>query len=279
MATSIKRELELDYSNIDQYATGEGLSIKIAFIGTADIAWRLFQNGVTQGTVFLNDAAMAVLYPNATAKPYKADSYMYGGNFNRQTSNYCELRFGGDAVHKVLINRPEKRETASDISISDVANSNRSTQITYFCNSSSATGSSVAIYVARITLYFWQYTMEALAAGNGVQAVSCSNAAPYEGDSVTYTATLKPGATWNGWYSDAECTQLVSTEQSYTVVAGADTTLYASATVESGTGLYVRDGGTYAEVLAAYKKVNGVYVQQDDISGLLDTSIKYIRGT
>lgn len=278
MATSITRELELDYSNIDQYATGEGLSIKIAFIGE-DIAWRLYQNGVTQGTVFLNDSAMAVLYPNATAKPYKADSYMYGGNFNVNTRNYCELRFGGDAVHKVRINGAGIHDTASDISLEAVTNSNRSTQITYFCNSSSAAASSVAIYVARITLYFWQYAMEALAAGNGVTAAAVSDAAPYEGDSVTYTATLKPGATWNGWYSDAECTQLVSTEQSYTVVAGADMTLYASATVEYGTGLYVRDGGTYAEVQSVYKKVNGVYVQQDDISGLLDTSIKYIRGT
>lgn len=42
---------------------------------------------------------------------------------------------------------------------------------------------------------------------------------------------------------------------------------------------FVRDGGSYTEVQAVYQRVNGHYIEQTDISGLLDTSIKYIRGT
>lgn len=119
---------------------------------------------------------------------------------------------------------------------------------------------------ASVALYFWQYSCTASAVGNGVDAVSVSNSAPYEGDSVTFTAALKQGATWHGWYSDAACTQLVSTSQVYTTDA-ADLTLYAKATREvTGTGAYARAGGQWAEAQDVYKRINGEWVLQTDDS-------------
>lgn len=48
--------------------------------------------------------------------------------------------------------------------------------------------------------------------------------------------------------------------------------------IETGTGLYMKSNGSYAEVQKVYKKVNGVYVEQTDISSLFSTSTKYKKG-
>ena len=58
-----------------------------------------------------------------------------------------------------------------------------------------------------------------------------SNAAPYEGETVTFSAELYNGANFEGWYSDEACTQLVSSSLTYSTTA-ADLTLYAKATID-----------------------------------------------
>lgn len=119
-----------------------------------------------------------------------------------------------------------------------------------------------------LTLYFTQYSCSANAVGNGIQSVSVSNSAPYEGDTVTFTANVKAGATWHGWYSDAACTQLLSTSPTYTTAA-ADLTLYAKATVEvTGTGMYTKVNGAWVEAQNIYKKVSGAWVLQSDIDAV-----------
>ena len=68
---------------------------------------------------------------------------------------------------------------------------------------------------------------------NGIQKVTVSNASPCYGDTVVFTPRLVNGATWDGWYSDAACTQLVSTEQNYSVSPSSDITLYAKAIIDA----------------------------------------------
>ena len=94
-----------------------------------------------------------------------------------------------------------------------------------------------------------------------------SDSAPYDGDTVTFTANIKAGATWHGWYSDAACTQLVSADQTYTTAA-ADLTLYAKATAAIGTGIYIKSSGTFAEAQTAYRKISGAWVLQSDIDAV-----------
>ena len=107
-------------------------------------------------------------------------------------------------------------------------------------------------------------TCTANTTGNGIASAAVSDAVPWDGDSVTFTATLKSGATFDGWYSDAACTQLVSTSLTYTATA-ADLTLYAKATRDTtGTGVYVKAGGAYTEAQAVYRRVSGAWVLQDD---------------
>ena len=48
--------------------------------------------------------------------------------------------------------------------------------------------------------------------------------------------------------------------------------------ISSGTNFYIKNNGSYAEVQKVYKKVNGVYVEQTDISSLFSTSTKYKKG-
>lgn len=47
---------------------------------------------------------------------------------------------------------------------------------------------------------------------------------------------------------------------------------------QAGTGLYMKSNGSYAEVKKVYKKINGVYVEQTNISSLFNTSTKYKKG-
>lgn len=68
---------------------------------------------------------------------------------------------------------------------------------------------------------------------NGIQKVTVSNASPCQGDTVVFTPKLVQGATWVGWYSDAACTNLVSTDQNYSVSPRSDITLYAKATIDA----------------------------------------------
>lgn len=91
-----------------------------------------------------------------------------------------------------------------------------------------------------------------------------SNAAPWDGDGVTFTATLDAGATFDGWYSDAACTQRVSTSLSYTTTA-ADLTLYAKATqaVPTGTGVYIKRAGAQIQAAAVWQKANGLWAKSD----------------
>lgn len=123
-----------------------------------------------------------------------------------------------------------------------------------------------ACSVGQITLYFNRYSCAANAAGNGIASATVSDAEPWDGDNVTFTATLAAGAAFDGWYSDAACTQRVSTSLSYTTTA-ADLTLYAKATKDvTGTGSFVKKNGAWHEAQAVYKKINGTWVLQTDDS-------------
>ena len=83
-----------------------------------------------------------------------------------------------------------------------------------------------------------------------------------------------PGYTFSGWYADQACTRLTSADNpayvktpKYISESPSPTyiTLYAKATkIGIGTGLYVKQNGTFVEANAVYKKVNGAWVQLSD---------------
>lgn len=226
MATVVQTTLQISEATVEQYCTADGLSLN-----TGGYAIRLYLNGHTQGSAILNDAAKEVLYPSATTHPFKIDSFMRANKSGGSMT--ISLQFDGTDVHSESSGWGTglKDKTKEGIADSVVVNSNRSTEIKWHIKGSS-TVSRFSIASTKLTFYFNQYEMQSLVGNNanGIQEATVSNASPYQGDTVVFTPKLVQGATWVGWYSDAACTNLVSTDQNYSVSPTSDSTLYAKAT-------------------------------------------------
>lgn len=268
MARDVTFTVDIDYNNCQSYLTADGVSLHINLFGT-ELAVRHYLNSGTSGYATINADAMSLLFPTTTAIPHQMDWAGHIGQLTSNSNNYVELQVDGTTVKKYAGDAGAVSDSFTGETIEGLRQSGSIR--THHHSRATTTGTSTRYF--NTTLYFWQYDFLAQTAGNGVSSASVDNIAPYEGDSVTFVATLKSGATWHGWYSDAEHTQLVSTEQSYTVTASADTTLYAYATREGGTGLYLKNDGAFAEAQDIYKKVNGVWVLQttDDYKTLLQS--------
>ena len=63
--------------------------------------------------------------------------------------------------------------------------------------------------------------------GTGISNVSISASEVKEGDTCTFTATVANNAVFDGWYSDEQCTNKVSSNTTYTATVNSDLTLYA----------------------------------------------------
>ena len=227
MATVVSKTLQLEDSNVEQYCSANGLSLN-----AGGYAIRKWLNGSASGYATLNDAAKNILYPTSTACPFKLDSEIRGSR--SAGSMTVNLEFGGTVVHSESYSSTSlSTKTSTNITSSAVTSSTRNTQIRW--NVRGKNGDNQRIAHVKLVLYFNQYTMSAnIGTGaNGIQSASVSNSSPYQGDTVTFTPKLVNGATWHGWYSDAKCTQLVSTEQNYSVSPSSDITLYAKATIDA----------------------------------------------
>ena len=229
MAKVLQTTLQISEANVEQYCTADGLSLN-----TGGYAIRLYLNGHTQGSAILNNAAKEVLYPSATAHPFKIDSFIRANKSSGKMT--ISLQFDGTSVQSETGDWGSglKNKTKEGISDPVVINSNRSTEIKWHIKGSS-TVSRFSIASTKLTFYFNQYEMRPLVGNNvnGIQKVTVSNASPCQGDTVVFTPKLVQGATWVGWYSDAACTNLVSSDQNYSVSPSSDITLYAKATIEA----------------------------------------------
>ena len=229
MAKVVQTTLQISEANVEQYCTADGLSLN-----TGGYAIRLYLNGHTQGSAILNNAAKEVLYPSATAHPFKIDSFIRANKSGGRMT--ISLQFDGTSVQSETGDWGSELKNKIKEGISDpvVINSNRSAEIKWHIKGSS-TVSRFSIASTRLTFYFNQYEMRPLVGNNanGIQKVTVSNASPCYGDTVVFTPKLVQGATWAGWYSDAACTQLVSADQNYSVSPSSDITLYAKATIDA----------------------------------------------
>lgn len=226
MAKVVQTTLQISEATVEQYCIADGLSLN-----TGGYAIRLYLNGHTYGSAILNDAAKEVLYPSTTAHPLKIDSFIRANKSGGSMT--ISLQFDGTSVDSETDSWGTGLKDKIKEGISDpvVINSDRSTEIKWHIKGSS-TVSRFSIASTRLTFYFNQYEMRPLIGNdaNGIQEATVSNASPYQGDTVVFTPKLVQGATWVGWYSDAACTNLVSTDQNYSVSPTSDLTLYAKAT-------------------------------------------------
>lgn len=106
--------------------------------------------------------------------------------------------------------------------------------------------------------------------------VSSTTSSAVYGTSVTVTAAVESSRySFIGWYSNPERTTLVTADNPYTFNLHNDTVLYAKTKINQI--MYTKINGTWVACTKAYKKVDGAWVEQTDMSGLFDTNKNYIK--
>jgi uncharacterized repeat protein (TIGR02543 family) len=224
MATVVTKKLRLDKNNIENYCDAQNVSFNVA-----DHAWRKWLNGSSDGYIILKDNGKAELFPTSTAHPFKADSTMSAS----RSAGTCivDLQFAGTKVHEESYTSGSQRSKSKEnITDSAVVDSTRATEIKWHVHGKN--GDNQRGDLLELILYFNQYNAQALISdgATGIQSVSVSNLTPCYGDTITFSVKLAQDVTFDGWYSDSACTQLVSTDQNYSVSPSSDITLYAKAT-------------------------------------------------
>lgn len=272
MATVETFTLVVDEDNAKELCWADTLQLE-----DGSYAFRLYLDGSTNGWAHLNDSAKATLYPTATARPFKLDSYIVASRSGG--TMYVTLEFEGTTIHEAKITSITKKEHSQlDITHDLISNSTRATDIAWQIDGSS-TISDFRVDSTTINMYFNRYEISLYKANRakGVESVSISDPNPYQGDMVTATATLVNGAKWYGWYSDPEHTQLLTADQTVSWYPGEDLVAYAYASLP--TGLSFKENGQWINSIEILKKVNGEWVYLEDKSEVDISSNRYIMNS
>lgn len=225
MATEKSFQLYINKDNVKHYFTASGGVLNGAQISTKYITMR---TSSTTATFTMNDAGRDVLFPSAAAIAHKVDVWAQSiATLNNRKNTINVAIAGQNAITTERIHTDLTEHTGS-VSGSFTKSNTSAVYTIKILNGFHAAG----VRDTSITAYFTQYSCAANKSGNGVKSVSVSNAAPYEGETVTFSAELYNGANFEGWYSNEACTQLVSSNLTYSTTA-ADLTLYAKATINA----------------------------------------------
>lgn len=225
MAIEKSFQLYINDGNVKQYFTTSGGALNGASIGGKYITMR---TSSTTARFTMNNAGRDVLFPSAAAIAHKVDVWAQTIATLNNSKNTINVAIAGqNAIATERIHTSLTEHTGS-VSGSFTKSNTSAIYVIKIVNGFHAAG----VRDTSITAYFTQYSCAANKAGEGVKSVSVSNAAPYEGETVTFSAELYNGANFEGWYRDEACTQLVSSSLTYSTTA-ADLTLYAKATIDA----------------------------------------------
>ena len=224
MATTKSFQLYINDDNVKRYFTTSGGALNGAAIDGKYITMRSSSN---TSTFTMNDAGRNVLFPSAAAKAHKIEIWAQAIatlNNSKNTINVAVAGKNAITTQKIHTSLTEHTGSVSGSFTKSATSVVYTIKIVNFFHAAGVRDTS-------ITAYFTQYSCAANKSGKGVKSVSVSNAAPYEGETVTFSAELYNGANFEGWYSDEACTQLVSSSLTYSTTA-VDLTLYAKATID-----------------------------------------------
>lgn len=90
--------------------------------------------------------------------------------------------------------------------------------------------------------------------GSGIKSVSVSNNEVIDGNTTTFTAVLEDNSEFDGWYSDAEGNNKVSSDITYVATITQNTTLYAKGTLLYDVSVY---GDENLNVSASLNRAKG----------------------
>lgn len=225
MATTKSFQLYINDGNVKEYFTTSGGALNGASIGGKYITMR---TSSTTATFTMKDAGRDVLFPSAGAKAHKIEVWAQTIASLNNSKNTINVAIAGrNAIATERIHTSLNEHTGS-VSGTFTKSNTSAVYVLKIANGFHAAG----VRDTSITAYFTQYSCAANKVGNGVKSVSVSNAEPYEGETVTFSAELYNGANFDGWYSDESCTQLASSSLTYSTTA-ADLILYAKATINA----------------------------------------------
>ena len=225
MATEKSFQLYINKDNVKHYFTASGGVLNGAQISTKYITMR---TSSTTATFTMNDAGRDVLFPSAAAIAHKIDVWAQAIATLNNSKNTINVAIAGQNAITTERIHTSLNEYTGSVSGSFTKSNTSAVYVIKIVNGFHAAG----VRDTSITAYFTQYFCAANKVGKGVKNISVSNAAPYEGETVTFSAELYNGANFEGWYSDEACTQLVSSNLTYSTTA-ADLTLYAKATIDA----------------------------------------------
>ena len=226
MATEKSFQLYINEDNVKQYFSTSGGALNGAAIGGKYITMR---TSSTTARFTMKDAGRDVLFPSAAAKAHKIEVWAQTISTLNSSKNTINVAIAGQNAIAAERIRTSLTEHTGSVSGSFTKSNTSVVYVIKILNGFHAAG----VRDTSITAYFTQYSCAANKAGNGVKSVSVSNAEPYNGETVTFSAGLYNGANFEGWYSDEACTQLVSSSLTYSTTAAADLILYAKATIDA----------------------------------------------
>lgn len=248
------RTLDVQYGNTKPYYTVTNLDIDASLLGFK-MPLRLWLN--TTGTATYTAAAKAILFPNQYAHPVKVGLTTNLGVLNTPKLNmyfkadgttiYSETDLSGTGSDLIVYRNIDVQNITNDILATITKNSVLTLTLTQASTGlliAGCLGAENRAYDAtpgiKTTMYFNRWHVQALpgikATSNEANSqanalpynsITVSNSNPWDYDEVTFNVSLAANGVFKGWYSDAECTQLVSPLESYTTRITADTTLYA----------------------------------------------------
>ena len=228
MPTKVKRTLLVtNKDNAKTYLNADGVSLGITSFGNYILA-RLYMNGGKNGYAILNDTSKAILYPNDKAHPVEADVNFFTSVLTNNKNCLVGLLFDDAQVASEVPSSNGTRTDVKGLKDEAILQSSKNSIIRFHLHANN-TVNAVTLQEINLSLYFMQYACAAKSVSSTVTA-TVDKAEAYDGDTVTFTATVADGETFEGWYSDISCTNLVSTDQNYSVSPTSDLTLYAKDT-------------------------------------------------
>jgi hypothetical protein len=147
MANVVTTSLLIDETNAKTYCTATTLVLE-----QSSYAFYLYLDGKSDGWAHLNDAAKEILYPSATAHPFRLDSIM--SHSRSGGSADVNLEFDDIIVHNTKIEGLSQKEHVKTEIVDDVVlNSTRATKIGWHVDGSS-TVSAFRVGHVQVDFYF-----------------------------------------------------------------------------------------------------------------------------
>lgn len=299
--TPYETRLVVNYDNVNTYCTSPNDILhkkSSAPVGSAEnVAYEMYMDGGT-GTVILNDAAEAVLFPSPQAKPNYLYTYFRGFRASIAWNNTTNtLKCNDTELFSASLTKGQKTEHSSGNLVNNtITNMNaKNSQLSWQIKVGSQEAVSwISNFEIKMAFNRYSIKYDTTKDARGVASVWVETTNPKEtegagsneriafrGDTVTYKVSLNNRAIWKGWYADKEHTKLISKALDYTFEASEDYILYAYAVQPQG--LSYKLNNTWKEGIVLWIRDNSQEtgwreISKENFQEILKTTFYQFKG-